>query len=388
MSEVMVPSTRQMIVREKLNICLQKYVGKYERLPISNNRIAEAGLRLDGGYKKSHINRPLVSIITVVRNNKSGILRCMESIWKQTYDNIEYIIIDGGSTDGTVELILQHSDKIDYFVSESDTGIYNAFNKGLSLATGDIITILNSDDWAYNYAVRTAVNNMSVDKSDLLFGAALYCAENGQELYKHNSFVMHEGTIFIGTPVCHNAVYATKESYERIGYYNENLKIAADFKWMIDGWGQGLHISYTTDMLVKYSLGGVSDNLEKYTQDALQIVTTIFPELSQEYATILIENFCMFYPEKYISNQNKVIISEMLDEHKNNTLLIMAIAKCLITKTYQYENIIGVGNNNISRQIIKMLKSIKNSIVNKLRGNIVYIPLRKCYRLIRYTIKR
>jgi len=94
--------------------------------------------------------RPKISIITVVWNNAATIKDAIESVLSQTYDNIEYIVIDGASTDGTVEIIKSYGDKIAAFVSEPDRGLYDAMNKGIALATGDIVGILNSDDFYIN----------------------------------------------------------------------------------------------------------------------------------------------------------------------------------------------------------------------------------------------
>lgn len=105
------------------------------------------GLRAQGYSKYAEdANKPLISIITVVYNGAKHIEKTISSILEQTYDNVEYIIIDGGSTDGTLDIIKKYQHAIDYWVSEPDNGIYDAMNKGISLATGDYIHLLNSDD--------------------------------------------------------------------------------------------------------------------------------------------------------------------------------------------------------------------------------------------------
>src|SRR5688572_25442567 len=114
-----------------------KVVGKYLTYPDpEGKRLAEGGLRLRSKYRQSRPEEPLVSIITVCYNAASTLEQCMRSVFEQTYPNIEYIVIDGGSEDGTVALLESHQDSIDYFVSEPDRGLYHAMNKGLELASG------------------------------------------------------------------------------------------------------------------------------------------------------------------------------------------------------------------------------------------------------------
>lgn len=112
----------------------------------------------------------LVTIITVGYNRVATLQRVIDSVALQTYDNIESIIVDGGSTDGTVELSNQKNDRISRWISEPDKGIYNAMNKGIRLATGDIIGIINSDDWYESDAVETVVNTFKKTDADILYG--------------------------------------------------------------------------------------------------------------------------------------------------------------------------------------------------------------------------
>src|SRR3990172_7180600 len=108
---------------------------------------SEGGLRTKGIYRKSQEERPLISVITVVYNGAKYIEQTIQSVINQTYDNIEYIIVDGASTDNTLKIINKYEDRIDYWISEADSGLWNAMNKGVRLATGDILNFLNSDDF-------------------------------------------------------------------------------------------------------------------------------------------------------------------------------------------------------------------------------------------------
>ncbi|MDD5202673.1 MAG: glycosyltransferase family 2 protein, partial [Sulfurimonas sp.] len=115
-------------------------------LPANSNRKGEGGLRTKGYYKNSHDNKPLISIVTVVYNGAKFLEEAIESVLSQDYDNVEYIIIDGGSTDETVNIIKNYEDKIDYWVSEPDQGQSDAFNKAFSVCHGQLVSWLNGDD--------------------------------------------------------------------------------------------------------------------------------------------------------------------------------------------------------------------------------------------------
>lgn len=122
------------------------------------NHVLSGGLRSKGYYKKELNGKPLVTIVTVVFNGEHFLKETIESVINQHYDNIEYIIIDGGSTDNTVNIIEKYNDKIDFWASEKDTGMYDALKKGFSLASGSIISWLNADDLYYPWTVVSVVN--------------------------------------------------------------------------------------------------------------------------------------------------------------------------------------------------------------------------------------
>ena len=116
------------------------------------------GKRRRGIFKNNKKNKPLISVITVVLNNQKYLSKSINSVLKQSYKNFELIIIDGGSTDGTLEILRKNNNRIDYWISEKDKGLYDAMNKGIRLSRGSIISILNSDDTYYKNALKIAAN--------------------------------------------------------------------------------------------------------------------------------------------------------------------------------------------------------------------------------------
>ena len=169
-----------------------------------------------------------LSVITINYNNRDGLRKTIESVVNQTCRDFEYIIIDGGSTDGSVDVIKQYADKIDYWVSEPDKGIYNAMNKGIAVAHGEYLNFMNSGDCFYE---STVVENVlpNLCSADFYVGN-IYVDNNGQLSLLNSSFVNHNllnQIIFSGIP--HQATFIRKETFDKFGYYREDLKIVSDF---------------------------------------------------------------------------------------------------------------------------------------------------------------
>lgn len=142
-------STTRLLTQEKPEI-INNPEDKFETvlfLPEGEGRKGEGGLRTKGYFKKSFEDKPLISIITVVFNGEKLLEETIQSVINQTYDNVEYIIIDGSSTDGTLDIIKKYEERIDYWVSERDAGIYDAMNKGIDVASGDGLIFLNAGDY-------------------------------------------------------------------------------------------------------------------------------------------------------------------------------------------------------------------------------------------------
>jgi glycosyltransferase involved in cell wall biosynthesis len=212
----------------------------FQTSKILNNTKIDGGLRKNNIFKKSKKNEPLLSIVTAVFNNEKFLEESILSLHNQKYANYEHIIIDGGSTDGTIDIIKKYEDKIDYWCSEKDKGIYDAFNKGMKLASGEYIGFLNSDDKysdnAFEILIRYIKENM--DK-DFIFGAVkkhwgiLYGYKPHKIYWSWGFYSSHSTGFFIKT-----------ESAKKVGLYNLKYKFSADY-------------DYFFRMIVKEKLKGI-----------------------------------------------------------------------------------------------------------------------------------
>ena len=171
-----------------------------------------------------------ISIITINYNNSHFLKQTIQSVFDQSYKNFEYIIIDGGSKDKSLEIIKSFEKKrndIDYkWVSESDDGISDAFNKGIKLATGEIIGLLNSSDLYHEKTLERVANNYSTTNFDLFYGDTIKIDDEGKE-YSYTKAKTWK-KIFFGLTFMHSACFIPKRIYDEIGYFNKEYKIAMD----------------------------------------------------------------------------------------------------------------------------------------------------------------
>lgn len=166
------------------------------------------------------------SIITINYNNKDGLRRTIDSVVNQLYRDFEYIVIDGGSTDGSVEVIKEYADKISYWVSESDKGIYNAMNKGIMQAHGEYLNFMNSGDSFFNENVLKDI--LQYLDSDIVTGKIYY--EGGPHGFKKDNVTMLD---FFKGSLEHQASFIRKELFSN-RLYDESFKIIADWKFFVD----------------------------------------------------------------------------------------------------------------------------------------------------------
>jgi len=249
-------STTKLLVKDK-PIMKNKPKDKFENtlfLPENKNRKGEGGLRTKGYFKKSYDDKPLISIITVVYNGEKYLEQTIQSVINQTYDNVEYIIIDGGSTDGTLDIIKKYEGTIDYWVSEVDKGIYDAMNKGIILATGKIIGLINSDDWYELNTVDTIVDRFQKDNSiDLYHGDLLYYDHSS--IKKYSPKFTYWRMLFLGMSLYHPTCFVRKEVYQE-SLFDIKYQLVADYKLIFSLMKKNKKTVYIPEVLANMRGGG------------------------------------------------------------------------------------------------------------------------------------
>uniref|UniRef100_C6E0L2 Glycosyl transferase family 2 n=1 Tax=Geobacter sp. (strain M21) TaxID=443144 RepID=C6E0L2_GEOSM len=222
------------------------------------SRRGEGGLRTKGYFKQSFICKPLVTVITVVFNGQKHIEETIQSVICQTYDNVEYIIIDGGSTDGTVDLIRKYREQIDYWVSEDDEGIYDAMNKGIKLAQGTWIALLNSDDY---YVDKDALYTLSEvgEIYDVAVSDVIILTAHSKKLFA----VDYRRPSYLNIPYMHTGMFFRKKAYYEAGYYDIRYKIASDIEYVFRHKSLGSNIIKLSLPLVCMRDDGASSRMFK-----------------------------------------------------------------------------------------------------------------------------
>lgn len=199
----------------------------------------------------------LVSIITVTFNSGKTLEKTIKSIINQTYKNIEYIIIDGGSTDETINIIKKHNKYISYWVSEPDEGIYDAMNKGISKANGNIIGIINSDDWYENDAIEQIVSSYTINGDNCIYhGNIKFHYKNGNIEFKRPNLKLDN--LYRGTILFHPTFFVPKVIYKKNGLYNTKFIIAADYDFMVRNYKANTSFIYINKCISNMRIEGVS----------------------------------------------------------------------------------------------------------------------------------
>ena len=205
-----------------------------------------------------------VSIITVVYNGAEFIQDCIESVVNQTYADIEYIIVDGNSTDGTVEIVRSYGTKVARFISESDKGLYDAMNKGIRLATGDVIGLLNADDfYRHNRVLENMVATFEKTGSDAVYGDMLYVDRTDTQKLKRywRSGWYSENAFLWGWMPGHLSFFAKRQLYLDYGLFRLDMTSAADYELML----RFIHknkakLAYMNEVTIVMRAGGISNS--------------------------------------------------------------------------------------------------------------------------------
>ncbi|MGC4021815.1 MAG: glycosyltransferase family 2 protein [Cyclobacteriaceae bacterium] len=220
------------------------------------------------------------SIITINYNNKNGLKKTIESVVSQVYTDYEYIVIDGGSADGSKEEIEENANKISFWVSEPDKGIYNAMNKGLKQAKGDYCLFLNSGDYFVDGNVLSKV--AAIPFIEDIVAGDIVVEETGVKVKAHAEVSMYE---FFKRSLPHQASFIKKEILDKMGGYDENYKILSDWNFvMLAIFKYNYSYRRIDETVAFFEAGGISSNFfNKRLEEKERTMRSDFPELSEVY---------------------------------------------------------------------------------------------------------
>ncbi len=208
---------------------------------------------------KKQMDRKL-SIITVCLNSEATIEQTIESVLVQKDENVEYIIVDGNSTDRTLDIVDKYRKDIEIIISEPDCGIYDAMNKGISLAKGEIIGIINSDDWYEPGAFKSIRKTFLNSGADIVYGKMNLVSENGNF---EQLVPMDIEKLRYEMEIPHPTAFVKKNIYEKFGLFSMQYKIAADYDLMLRYYTNGVKFAYRNEILANFRWGGVSNQQSK-----------------------------------------------------------------------------------------------------------------------------
>lgn len=227
-----------------------------------------------------------LSIITINLNNRDGLQKTIESVVSQSFNDYEWIVIDGGSTDGSRELIEQYAQRFSFWVSEPDTGIYNAMNKGIRVAKGEYLLFLNSGDYLYGNDILERVFEKD-HTADILYG---YMVEgSGSCLHSAMMKPVLYWTDFIGNTLPHQSSFIKRELFEEIGDYDESYRISADAKFFIKAivWGKSTY-EFIPEKIAIFQGGGVSNSKLRVEERDVRLQNEMFPKMiMDDYQTLV-----------------------------------------------------------------------------------------------------
>lgn len=235
-----------------------------------------------------------ITIITVVYNGVKTIKRAINSVLEQTYTNIEYIVIDGNSVDGTTNIIKQYHQKINLFISEPDEGYYHGLNKGIKFASGDIIGILNADDYFRDdFVVEKVVKYFEKEKKTIVTNTRMI------DKNKFSIFIAtYKTKLYFQIPFMHTSAFIPREVYNKLGSYNLKYKVAADVEFLLRFFIEENKYYIISEDLVYMSVGGMSDvNFLAARQEYRDIYFKLFRNFYKSWKGFLLSIF-FYYVSK------------------------------------------------------------------------------------------
>lgn len=269
---------------------------------------------------------PMLSIISINLNNAHGLRETIESVINQCFTDYEYIIIDGGSTDGSLKIIQQYSDNITYWTSELDKGIYSAMNKGIIKAKGEYCLFLNSGDALYHSKTLTNVFE-NPPFEDILYGNIIF--EDEKEAFVFSDIISFH--TFLGASIGHNASFIRRTLFDKFGLYNENNKIVSDWEFFINVLiKHKCSYRHFDEIVTVMQSGGMSTNAKyhsvqlKERTDAIKRILPEFHDTTIEYYNL--KNELAYYRNSRLVQLIKKIQNSNLYKLRTKYLKIISIS--------------------------------------------------------------
>lgn len=271
-----------------------------------------------------------ISVITVCYNSEKTIRRTIESVLNQKYPDTDYIIIDGESTDGTVNIIREYEKEIAYWCSEKDNGIYDAMNKGINKSKGDIIAFMNSDDWYENNIFEEVAIYFQKTNIEILYGDYnIVWSDNLTEKVCLDELNLNN--LYYKNMLCHQAVFMKRELFNRVGMYNLCYKFAADYEWILRAYLNHVKFGYFPKVICYFRFGGASAVYKKSgAAENRKIKLTLLPDdLKAAYLSKI--------EDAYFSEYNNIF--------------------------YNIYNALMSGNEDMSEEVYNVLKDFDNKLI-------------------------
>jgi glycosyltransferase involved in cell wall biosynthesis len=219
--------------------------------------------------------QPLVSIVTIVYNGDQHLEQTIQSVLTQSYPNLEYIIIDGGSKDNSVEIIKKYADRLSFWISERDKGVSDAFNKGVAHCKGEIIGLINADDWYEPNAVTEAVK--AIEQADVAYGDLTYWKNGNRDLTVEGNVDQLQNEMSLNHPT----VFVRAECYRKYGHFRTDLKYAMDYDFLLRLKVNGCRFVHVPQVMAHMRWEGISDQQwYKACQELLAIKNRYLPQKS------------------------------------------------------------------------------------------------------------
>lgn len=246
-------------------------------------------LKYEGGKRlinKKTTSLPKVTIITVCYQAEQTVEQTLLSVFSQSFTDYEFIIIDGGSRDGTLDIIKRYENRIDYIMSAPDDGIYDAMNRGLALARGQYILFLNADDWYVPDAVQSLVSYLEQSNADFVSAGAMIFDGSGRPLQEHPK-VRFDASALLRMPLRHETMLVSAKIYNELGGYDKNYQILSDRKFTAELFLRGYQHALLDKIVLNFRNSGISNttrNLllsERLSLLKIYFPTTDIPKLQQ-----------------------------------------------------------------------------------------------------------